>query len=79
MRGEEEEKIIEIKELVESLNEELGEYIDGTCDVTMEINGVTSYEGGGGLKAFIFDISGKTGKTSGMKLVLNFKVNPKKR
>lgn len=79
MRGKaEEQKAIEIKELLQSLNEEIGEYIDEPCDVTMEINGTTSYQGGGGLKALIFDISGNVEKTSGIKMVLNFKIHPKK-
>ncbi len=79
MRGKaEEEKVVEIKELLESLNEELGDYITEPCNVTMEINGATSVQGGGGIKALIFDISGKMEKTSGVKIVLNFKINPKK-
>ncbi|MDO8724811.1 MAG: hypothetical protein Q7J35_01925 [Candidatus Methanoperedens sp.] len=79
MRGKiEEEKAVEIKELLESLNEEISGYIDEPCQVTMEINGATSYQGGGGLKALIFDISGNIEKSSGIKIVLNFKINPKK-
>ena len=79
MRGDtEEEKAIEIKELLESLNEEIGGYIDEPCDVTMEINGATTYQGGGGLKALIFDVSGNIEKSSGVKIVLNFKINPRK-
>ena len=79
MRGKaEEEKAIEIKELLRSLKEQIGAYIDEPCDVTMEINGATSYQGGGGLKALIFDVSGNIEKKSGIKIVLNFKINPKK-
>ncbi len=79
MRGKaEEEKAIEIKELLESLNEEIGGYIDEPCDVTMEINGAASYQGGGGLKALIFDISGNVEKTTGIKIALSFKINPRK-
>ena len=36
-----------------------------------------SYQAGGGLKALIFDISGKTEKKSGIKLLINLKINPK--
>lgn len=80
MRGKtEEEKVIQIKELLESLNKEISENIDEPCDATIEINGTASYQGNGGIKALIFDISGKTEKKSGVKLVLNFKINPKRK
>jgi hypothetical protein len=63
MRGKvKEEKAIEIKELLRSLKEEIGACIDEPCDVTMEINGATSYQAGGGLKALIFDVSGNIEK-----------------
>nr|AAU82191.1 hypothetical protein GZ11A10_46 [uncultured archaeon GZfos11A10] len=78
MRGGEEEKAIELKELLESINEEISGYITEPCDVTIELDGSTTYGGGGGVEALIIDIGGKVEKTSGIKITLNTKINPKK-
>ena len=78
MRGKVEEKAIELRELLEALNEEIGGYIVEPCNVKMELSGATTYHGGGGIKALIIDVSGKVERTSGVKIVLNFIINPKK-
>ncbi|MBU7028391.1 MAG: hypothetical protein HXS48_15770 [Theionarchaea archaeon] len=78
MRGKAEEKVIELSELLESLNEEIRGHITEPCDVTVEIDGGTTYHSGGGITALIVDVSGKIEKTSGMKISLKFKVYPKK-
>ena len=78
MRGEKEEKPIDLKELLESITDEVSGCITEPCDMTMELSGSTTYGAGGGLKALIIDISGKAEKTSGIKITLNTKINPKK-
>lgn len=78
MRGEKEEKPVDLKELLESITEEVSGCITEPCDMTMELSGSTTYGAGGGLKALIIDISGKAEKTSGIKITLNTKINPKK-
>ncbi|MBE9594492.1 MAG: hypothetical protein IMF19_13560 [Proteobacteria bacterium] len=78
MRGEKEEKPIDLKELLESITEEVSGCITEPCDITIELSGSTTYGAGGGLKALIIDISGKAEKTSGIKITLNTKINPKK-
>ena len=79
MRGnKKEEKPIDLKELLESITNEVRGCITEPCDMTMELSGSTTYGAGGGLKALIIDISGKAEKTSGIKITLNTKINPKK-
>lgn len=78
MRGEKEEKPVDLKELLESITEEVSGCITEPCDMTIELSGSTTYGAGGGLKALIIDISGKAEKTSGIKITLNTKINPKK-
>ncbi|MGD2248308.1 MAG: hypothetical protein PVF58_07855 [Candidatus Methanofastidiosia archaeon] len=77
-RGKAEEKIIKIREIMESLNEEISRYITEPCNVTLELSGSTTMEGGGGVEVLVLNIGGNIEKTSGMKMVLNFKINPKK-
>jgi hypothetical protein len=45
--------------------------------MTMELSGSTTYGGGGGLNVLLINISGKAEKTSGIKITLNTKINPK--
>ena len=78
MRGGKEEKAIDLKELLESITDEVSGCITEPCDMTLELSGSTTYGAGGGLKALIIDISGKAEKTSGIKITLNIKINPKK-
>ena len=78
MRGKKEEKPIDLKELLESITDEVRGSITEPCDMTMELSGSTMYGAGGGLKALIIDISGKAEKTTGIKITLNTKINPKK-
>lgn len=78
MRGKKEEKPIVLKELFESITAEVSECITEPCDMSLELSGSTTYSGGGGLEVLIINISGKAEKTSGVKITLNTKINPKK-
>ena len=78
MRGKAEEKVVELRELVESLKEEIGGHIDGPCDVTLELSGATTIHGGGELKLLILNVDGGVERASGMKIILSFKINAKK-
>ncbi len=77
MRGEKEEKPIELKELLESITDEVSGCITEPCGMTLELSGSTTYGGGGGLKVLLINISGKAEKTTGIKITLNTKINPK--
>lgn len=78
MRGKAEEKVIKLREVMESLNEEISGYITEPCTVTLELSGSTTIEGGGGVEVLVLNIGGNIEKTSGMKIALNFKINPRK-
>lgn len=76
MRGRSE--AVELRELVESLKEEVSGHLDEPCEVKLELSGATTIHGGGGAKLLILNIEGGVEKTSGMKIALTFKIAPQR-
>lgn len=75
-RGRREDKAIGLKELLKSLNNEIAESITQPCEVMLEVSGTTTSHFGGGITAFIINISGKHERNSTVKMILKFQVNP---
>jgi hypothetical protein len=77
MRGKKKEEATDLKELLEAITAEVSACITESCHMTMELSGSTTYGVGGELNVLLINIGGKAEKTSGIKITLNTKINPK--
>ena len=73
------ENVVELKEILKSINKEIKESIETESEVTIEISGSITVGGSGGLNIGIVNIGGEGDKQKTVTISLTTKIKPENR